>query len=204
MASALNRTQQPLLPLWVWGITLGAMPALSFALQWRFSSQDNALPLLFSHYTVSYVDWVFVPFNFFVVYAVNWRRGGLLFLAMVFSVVFNVIAHAYWQYALVENTRHMFGREHLVLRSGWVHVGYATIQMTLLLAFLLVREPSSRYCALLTCLCVLYFISAGISGYFMNNGFMLTDVIMVSLGLVLTLVYPRFAYGVPAESAGAI
>jgi hypothetical protein len=188
-------------PMWVPGIMLAAMPALSFALQFWFSSQDNTLPLLFSHYTVSYVDWLFVPFNFFVVYAVNWRRGGLLFLAMVFSVVFNVIAHAYWQHTLIENTGHMFGREHLVLRSGWVHVAYATIQMTLLMAFLLVRQPSPRYGALLTYLCVVYFVSAGISGYIMNDSFMVTDVIMVSLGLVLTLVYPRFAYG--AVSAGA-
>jgi hypothetical protein len=197
LSSALDRKDRPFLPLWAWGVLLAAMPALSFALQLWFSSQDNTLPLLFSHYTVSYIDWVFVPFNFFVVYTVNWRRGGLLFFAMVLSLVFNVISHAYWQYALVENPGYMFGREHIVLRSGWVHVCYATIQMTLLLAFLLVRKPSSKYCGLLTCLCVIYFVSGGISGYVMNDGFMMTDVIMVSMGLAMTLFYPRFAYGLP-------
>jgi hypothetical protein len=74
--------------------------------------------------------------------------------------------------------------------------------MNLLLAFLFVRQPSSKYGALLTCLCVVYFVSAGISGYIMNKGFMVTDIIMVSLGLALTLLYPRFAHGMVAESVG--
>jgi hypothetical protein len=200
---AFGRRDQPMLPLWVWGTLLAALPPVSFALQLWFSSQDNTLPLLFNHYTVSYIDWIFVPFNYFVVYTVNWRRGGMLFIVMVLSLVFNVITHAYWQYALVENTGHMFGQKHLVLRSGWVHVCYSTIQMTLLLAFLMVRQPFTKYCGLLTCLCVIYFVSGGVSGYVMNDGFMVTDVLMVSLGLAMSLVYPRLAYGMPTESTGA-
>ncbi len=193
LSSALERNDQLLLPLWAWGILLAAMPALSFGLQFWFSSEENTLPLLFGHYTVSYVDWLFVPFNFLVVYAVNWRHGGSLLVVMVFSLAVNAVTHAYWQYALVENPGHMFGRNHVILRAGWVHVCYGTIQMTLILAFLFVRQQSSRHSGLLTCVCVVYFISAGISGYVMNNGFMTADVIMVVLGLALTLIYPRLA-----------
>src|SRR5436190_1360768 len=83
---SLDQKQQPFLPLWASGVLLATMPALSFALQLWFSSQDSTLPLLFSHFTVSYIDWIFIPFNFFVVYTVNWRRGGLLFLAMILSL----------------------------------------------------------------------------------------------------------------------
>jgi hypothetical protein len=197
LSRVLEQKRWAFLPVWAAGILLAAMPALSFALQLWFSSRDHTLPLLFTHFTVSYVDWVFVPFNFFAVYAVNWRRGALLFLMMILSLAFNIMSHAYWQYALVENPGHMFGQGHVLLRAGWVHVCFATIQMTLILAFLFVRQPSSKCCGLLTCLCCVYFVSAGISGYVMNKGFMITDVIMVSLGLGITLIYPRFGYAVP-------
>lgn len=192
-SSLLGENRVSAFSAWTAGIVLAGMPAISFALQLWFSSQDDTVHLLFSHFTVSYIDWVFVPFNLFVVRAVDWRRGGSIFAAAVAALVFNIVAHAYWQSALTEHPGHMFGPEHVVLRSGWVHVGYATIQMTLILAFLFVRHPSPRYCDALTCLCVIYFVSGGISGYLMNNGFMITDVLMVSFGLALTLIYPRFA-----------
>src|ERR1017187_9588905 len=74
--------------LWLASALLAALPAGSFALQYSFSSLDSRLPLLFNHFTVSYIDWVFVPFNFFVVWAVNWRRGGLLLILVALSLLF--------------------------------------------------------------------------------------------------------------------
>ncbi len=174
---------------------LAAMPVLSFSLQVWFSSRVDALPLLFRHFTVSYVDWIFVPFNFLVVYAVDWRRGGSLFFTLVLSLVLNVVTHAYWQSSLVENPGHMFGNEHTILPAGWVHLCYSTIEASLILAFLFVRKSQARFTAPLTAMCLAYFIGAGISGYLINKGFMLTDVITVSLGVSLTLICPRLLYG---------
>ena len=182
-------------PKWLWiaGVTLAAVPALSFLLQLFFSFRDDTLPLLFGNYTISYIDWVFVPFNFFVVYAVNWRRGGLLLFLMGLSLVLNICVHAYWQSARLDNAGHMI-QSGVVLDAGWVHLGYATIQTTLIGAYLFVREPSCRFCGLLTVLCLTYFFCGGVSGYILNNGFMITDVLMVTSGLACTFIYPRFAY----------
>ena len=138
---------------------------------------------------MTYVDWIFVPFNYLVVRAIDWRRGGAIFVILLVSVVANILGHAIWQYGAVDGG-HMITSAQVVLPAGWVHLGFSIIEATLLLAFVFVREIRRPLPIVATLLALLYFVSAGVSGYMMNRRFMATDVIMVTSGLAALLIYP--------------
>jgi hypothetical protein len=172
------------------GVSLAMLPLGSFLLQYALSLIGETELLLFQHLTVTYVDWVFVPFNYLVADIIDWQRGKTLFGLTLLAVVLSVATHAFWQYHLGEGG-YMLTREHVMLPAGWVHLGFSVVQMTLLLAFIFIRRPSPRFLLAATLLAVSYFVAAGICGYVMNNGFMITDVFMVVLGLFFVVVYPR-------------
>src|SRR5262249_22993484 len=115
------------------GFSLGLMPIVSFLLQYIMSVQAGTVQLLFQHITVTFFDWIFVPFNFFVVRFIDWRRAGVMFLATIISVVCNIFAHAFWQYELADAS-HMFGGDRTVLPAGWVHVAFSTLETVVILA----------------------------------------------------------------------
>ena len=177
---------------WTAGVLLALMPVASFLLQYVLSAQEGTEAFLFQHFTVTIVDWIFVPFNFFVVRVIDWRRGGVIYAVTILSVILNTATHAYWQYHGI-NGGHMMNKEHVVLPAGWVHLIYSTLQMILLAAFIFARRsssPCSPYRRITTQLAIGYFVAAGVCGYVMNNGFMITDVMLVSLGLFFLIVYP--------------
>lgn len=175
---------------WIAGGLLAVMPAASFLAQYLLSARTDRP--MFQHLTVTYVDWVFVPFNLLVVHAIDWRRGATMYGVAAVSVIANAAAHAIWQSGSV-STAHMFSAEGQFLQAGWVHLVYSTLQMTLLLAFIFARRTEPRFIRTTTLLAVIYLFGAGVSGYEMNNGFTMTDLIMVVFGLIGVLVYPYLA-----------
>ena len=191
----LNETMQTIMPksrdrsMWMPGVLLALMPIGSFLLQYALSVQADTQAFLFQHFTVTIVDWIFVPFNIFVVHAIDWRRGGSIFGITILSVVLNTAAHAYWQFHFVTGG-HMISQEHVVLPAGWVHLVFSTCQMILLAAFIFVRRSPARFVSITTLIAVCYFVSAGLCGYIMNDGFLISDVLMVFLGLIFLVAYP--------------
>jgi hypothetical protein len=178
--------------IWL-GAALATLPVVSFALQAALTARSG-MPGFYAHYTVVIIDWVFVPFNFLVVQAIDWRRGRTLLLLGALSLGFNCAAHAYWQ-SHATDAGYMFSAGGTLLPAGWVHLVYSTLQMVLLSAFVFARRAGARCLPALSLLAVIYFLAAGASGYIMNRGFMLTDVAMVAAGLSAVLVYPRLAWG---------
>lgn len=179
---------------WTAGALLALLPIGSFLSQYVLSVQAGTEAFLFKHFTVTIVDWIFVPFNLVVVRAIDWRRGAVIYAVTVISVVLNVATHAFWQYYLIK-ARHMITHEQVILPAGWVHVTFSILEASLLAAFIFARRPVSPYDRIATLLAVGYFVAAGVCGYVMNNGFMITDVLMVSLGLFFVVVYPMMMRG---------
>ncbi len=139
---------------------LGLLPTASFALQYTLSVRAGTASVFFRHFTVTYVDWVFVPFNLLVVRAIDWRRGAAISLATAASVVFNIAGHAAWQWQGVD-AGHMISPERVVLPAGWVHLGFSIIEGSLILSFVFARKPFSVSSALATVLAVAYFVEQG-------------------------------------------
>ena len=172
------------------GIILAVLPLVSFLAQYVLSLRAGTYQLFFHHLTVMVVDWVFVPLNFFVVRVIEWRRGGRLYLIMCVSAMLNILTHAFWQYTL-SDPGHMITKTGIFLPAGWVHLAFSIMETVLLIAFVFCRNPNATGIGIVTTLATIYFITMGICGYAMHNGFMVSDVIVVICGLFLVLVYPR-------------
>jgi hypothetical protein len=172
------------------GIILALLPLASFLCQYVFSLRAGTCQVLFHHLTVMVVDWVFVPFNFYVVRVIEWRRGATLYLIMCISVVLNTLTHAFWQYNGLD-LGHMITKAGIVLPAGWVHLAFSNLETVLLAAFVFCRKAKAPGIGIATVVAAIYFLTMGICGYVMHNGFMVSDVIVCTSGLFFVLFYPR-------------
>jgi hypothetical protein len=171
------------------GLWLALLPIVSFAAQYLFSLRIGTQHLMAKHLTVMIVDWVFVPFNFFVADVIDWRKGERIYLIACISVALNVLAHAFWQYNGIDGG-HMITKAGVVLPAGWVHVAFSSLEMILLVAFVFCRKPSPSGGAA-TAMAVAYFVVMGLCGYAMHHAFIASDVIAWTSGLFFVLIYPR-------------
>jgi hypothetical protein len=176
------------------GIILALLPPVSFLAQYVFSLRAGTYHVLFHHLTVMVVDWVFIPFNFFVVRVIEWRRGGRLYLIMCISVILNLLTHAFWQYN-GSDLGHMITKTGIVLPAGWVHLAFSIMETGLLLAFVFCCKTNAKENWIVTILATIYFLTMGICGYAMHNGFIVSDVIVFVCGLFFVLFYPRLVRG---------
>jgi hypothetical protein len=166
-----------------------ALPVLAFGLQWILSRHAGTEPIFARHLTVVVVDWVFVPFNYFVVSVIDWRRGGLLFILTVVAVIVNAFTHAYWQYNHID-PGHMITGNAVVLPAGWVHLAFSTIQMILLTAFIFCRKTNAAHLRAATTLAGVYFVLMGICGYAMHGQVIFSDFVTWTSGLFFVYLYP--------------
>ena len=123
-------------------VLLALLPGASFLGQLGFSYQAGIQQVMFHHFTVMIVDWVFVPFNFFAVRVIEWRRGGRLYLIACISVVLSVLTHAFWQYNGLD-PGYMVTKAGVFLPAGWVHLVFSTLEMVLLAAFVFCRKANA-------------------------------------------------------------
>ena len=144
----------------------GLLPVASFLLQYTLSVLIPAPTRASSEtITVAYLDWLFVPFNFVVVWTIDWRRGGT-FLPIVFvSIIANIVAHAIWQYYGIDGGYMITRGTETVLPAGWVHFGFSIIETTLILAFVFIPRPRRPFTRIATVLALAFFLAAGVSGY---------------------------------------
>ena len=175
----------------IFGFLLALLPVLSFCAQLIFSIRSGTKEILYHHLTVMVVDWVFIPFNYLVVRAVDWRNGPRLYAIFIVSVILNVVTFAYWQrYGL--DPGHMITTAGVILPAGWVHLSFSTVEMVLILAFGLCRLKGSDT-RIATFLASAYFLAIPVTGHLMHGSYILSDVIVFVSGLLLVLVVPRLA-----------
>jgi hypothetical protein len=172
------------------GIALALLPVVSFIAQYLLSARAGTQHALFHHLTVMVVDWVFVPFNFFVVRVIDWREGKKLYLIFCISVALNALTHAYWQYNHLD-FGHMITSGGIVLPAGWVHLTFSILEMVLLVAFIFCHSPQSSGLGWATAFATIYFVTMGICGYLMHGRFIASDLIVFVSGLFFVLIYPR-------------
>ena len=171
-------------------ILLAVLPLISFLGQLAFSIKAGTEHIMYHHLTVMVVDWVFVPFNYFVVRVIDWRNGGRLYSIVCISVILNILTHAFWQYN-AGDPGHMINNAGVVLPGGWVHLAFSILEMVLLVAFVFCRKPNASGLGIVTLLAATYFLVMGVCGYVIHSGFMISDVIVSGSGLFFVLVYPR-------------
>jgi len=164
-------------------------PATSFVLQYLFSAKNGTRELFWHHATIAYLDWIFVPFNYLVIDAINWRRGATLTWLWCASVMLNIVAHAQWQISGAD-PGHMITARAVVLPAGWVHLAFATLETVLLLAFVFCRINGAPHVVPLSVLMAAYFVGVPICSYFIHGRLAPTDLSVAVVGLTAAVGYP--------------
>jgi len=171
-------------------ICLALLPVFSFLMQYIFSKEAGTEQILFHHSTVMIVDWIFIPFNFWVISTIDWKHGGKIYLIVIVSVILNIATHAFWQYYRVD-PGHMITKSGIFLPAGWVHLTFSILETILLLAFVFCRKSGAPRIKLVTIFATLYFLTMGISGFMIHHRITLSDAIVVVSGLFFVLIYPH-------------
>jgi hypothetical protein len=184
----------PASPQLIHSVLLALMPVAAFLAQYFLSVHAGTQRFFLRHLTVIVVDWVFVPFNFFVVGVIDWRQGKKLYLIFCISVILNTLTHAYWQYNRLD-FGHMITTAGIVLPAGWVHLTFSILEMVLLVAFVFCRNQNAQSLRLSTIFATIYFLTMALCGYVMHRGFIMSDVIVFVSGLFFVLVYPILVQG---------
>ena len=168
---------------------MAGLPLFSFLAQLTFSFKSGTQEIMYHHLTVMVVDWVFVPFNYFVVRVIDWRHGGRIYLIACMSVILNIVTHAFWQCNALD-PGHMITNAGVFLPAGWVHLAFSILETVLLAAFVFCRKPNVSGLGIVTLLATIYFLVMGVCGYVMHSGFIISDAIVSVCGLFFVLVYP--------------
>ncbi|HWG18504.1 MAG TPA: hypothetical protein VN678_11615 [Acidobacteriaceae bacterium] len=176
---------------------LASLPVFSFLGQFLFSRRDGTLSLMLHHPTVTYVDWVLVPFNFFAAKVIDWRKGVAIFIIALVSTCLTLATHALWQVQRLD-PGHMITKTGVLLPAGWVHIGFSIAEMALLCAFVFCRRENN---AVALWWSTIYFVAMFAAGTWIHHRVVLSDGCVFASGLVFLYVYPAIAAKVRAGKA---
>jgi hypothetical protein len=121
----------------IWSILLALLPFLKWGSQYVISKKNGLLKSFKKHWTAYYADWLFVGFNFFFLYAVNFSKVFYLFL--VISLTLTLCNHHVWgkNNKLNKGSSHFFQKKSDKLNlSGVIHIIFSAIEMTFVLSVL--------------------------------------------------------------------
>jgi hypothetical protein len=171
------------------GIILALLPVLNFFLTYWFSSKQGKLKFFKKHLTGFYNDWLFVPFNFLIVFTIAFSLKWSIALFLI-SLLLNLLIHKYYAKVIMKenNGSHFYD---VALKkwtySGFAHLVFSTIQTALILMFLAFSVKS--YLTYIEGAVLIVFLSCMLvaSKKTHNGKFLDSDLVSVIIGIVLTL-----------------
>ena len=154
-------------------IILGLIPVISFILMWNFSAQGNTLEEFKGNYGSYLLDWLFVPFNLFFVYAVrlNYKLFSLIFIISLAAV--GLVNAIFWTFET---------------NIGIVHLVFAAIEMSLIIASLVSKPIDEKTFIILMVIAGIYFLCSFIIESFVYRPVNIYETSVHLLGiLVITI-----------------
>lgn len=167
---------------------LALLPLLHFIVIAIISYSKKTLPLLRGIYAIMYLDWLFVPFNYFIAISVDFSWP--LFLAFLFvSLVVLILLHKKWHSNLdrLKYGRFFFKKSGLTT-EGWTHFVFMILESAIVVTGILSKAISTYYLyAMLSLLAYLigYFVVVIFIWKELNSK---TEVPFVILGIVAVIV----------------
>ena len=170
-------------------LALAAVPIISFLTQLVFSSASGDLSAFFHHYTVVYIDFVFVPLNYLIWQNINWNKGKRIFVFSMIAFTLSCAVHYSWTLSGIDGG-HMIQENGFVNPAGWVHIIFSAFEFCLMLLFLFdYKQSTKKVLFLIIVFILLYFISSLISSYYIHNTFLFEDILRVGLACVVFVIY---------------
>ncbi len=133
------------------------LPILHYALLYTISRKRKTLSLLRGNYAITYLDWLFVPFNALIPVATvfSWKR----FLPFSFVALLAVLVlHSRWRtMANRPETRYLCVSKKGLTPEGIVHFAFMILQIAIVLT-VFVSNPTSMWYAAMLGLLLIYLI----------------------------------------------
>ena len=151
-------------------VVLALIQPVHFILEYLDSKRNNRFHLLKNHKMDFYLDWIFLPFNFLLVFAVSINLKSLLILILI-SVVLNIAAHFYWIKVHGREKKEVYMFDYKTKKthfSGYVHIVFSIIEAVLIALFLFSPALSYLY-SIGIILLVAFFISTIIHSKFSHG-----------------------------------
>jgi len=170
-------------------VIIFTLPLIAFILQLILSKIDNNLKELFKNYTVSVVDWVFIPFNIFAYYAISWGNIKLLIIFFVVSIIGSVVVHINWSREPLKH-KYMVKEKGKFYKASFIHLIFSAAQLTIFL--MLFFSPNGKNVfdyGLALMFLAIYFIASIFSSYYIHKKYLLEDVSRGVLGAIAVIVF---------------
>ncbi len=171
------------------------VPILHYALLYAISRKRKTLSLLRGNYAITYLDWLFVPFNALIPIATvfSWKRFFLFSFVALLTVL--VLHHRWRTMANRPETRYLCVSKKGLTPEGIVHFVFMILQIALVLT-VFVSTPISAWYAVLLGLLLAY-----LAGYVLiikyvrglrivtkpEHPFLIGGIVVVSVRLILAI-----------------
>jgi hypothetical protein len=174
-------------------IILALIPVIFWLLQYYFSKKQKILYLFKRHFSCFYLDWLFIPFNFFVGLSFNKINFFYLYLILGFSILINFFIHFFWFNLHKKQKLKLYMYDIIkdkIYLAGWMHIIFFFLEFSIVLYFLIFSRFSIfSLLAILTL--ALFFIftnyaSRKIHGKseFSDNFFMISGILFLVLKFI--------------------
>lgn len=171
-------------------ILLACLQLVHALLEHYDSKKNKRIHLLKRHVTDYYLDWIFVPFNFLLLYSVSFNINILLIVSAL-AFLGNLIVHYYWFriHTRLEASSYMFdSKKNKIHFSGYVHFLFSIIETILIIMFFFSSIISSLV-YIEAILLLIYFSFLVIQSKKVNNGrFEYSDLVVCIVGIAALIV----------------
>ena len=131
---------------------LALWPVIHFLVIFIVSKMNRNLDLLKNIYAIIYLDWLFVPFNFFIAEGADF--SWMLFsVFLTISLIATIYLHKRW-HSINDGSRqanYLINKKGLT-EEGWIHFIFMIVQTSIVMTVLLSASLSIYYIYMMICL----------------------------------------------------
>lgn len=171
------------------GLLLALIPIINFFFKYYFSKRNKELPLFKKHLTTYYFDWIFLPFNFFLVYTLNLELKNILIIIFL-SIISFIFLLLYWIKTHKKERRpvYLFDiKSERIKPAGFIELLFFITQCTLIFSFIFSTLNNSF--VYLQLIFLLFFLLTSIFSSIKIHGKLdKVDGLIALLGLILIII----------------
>jgi hypothetical protein len=151
-------------------ILLALLPIISFILSYNYSIQSNTLHEFQNNYAPYYLDFLFIIFNVYILFAVrlNYKLLGTIFIFCLLAL--GLINYLYWTFQS---------------GMGITHLIFASIETSLLITALFSKEVNKQLYKIMMIPIIIYFMAAVIIELFIYKPVVILEAIPHLIGLIV-------------------
>ncbi|MCT4613133.1 MAG: hypothetical protein N4A47_07170 [Clostridia bacterium] len=146
-----------------------SIPIIAFLSQLLFSAYENNTKAFIKNYTISILDFIFIPFNVYAYNAIYWGNYRLTIGLLILSSLGSLYTHYNWS---KEPDRHKhivksYKRLHI---SGYIHAIFCIVEM-LIIGMLVLSYRVDRILEykIAGVILIIYFLFSIVSSYYVHN-----------------------------------